>query len=272
MTGYAVVASVALCFPGRPDLWPLLLLGHAALIALALSAPRIARGDGWRRVVADWYPLLVVPLLYSELDFLNGAVWPNRFFDGVILAIEERIFGFQPSTTLARSAPWPILSEALLASYISYYPMIYLPPLALYLRGRREDYRTMLLPLVTAFLTHYVVFIFFPVQGPRYLFPSPGGAIAEWPFYNLAHRILESGSARGAAFPSSHMAIAVVQTVSAFRFLPRVAPVILLATIGLGVGAVYGGFHYATDMIAGAITGLAVAMVFLWRDLRRPPA
>lgn len=126
----------------------------------------------------------------------------------------------------------------------------------------------MLWPMVAAFLLHYVVFIYFPVQGPRYLFPIPGGAVAEGPIFGLAHGILEAGSSRGAAFPSSHMAIGVVQTVSAVRFLPRAAPVLLLATIGLGVGAVYGGMHYATDMIAGTVTGLAIALVFLHLDRR----
>ena len=274
MAAYAVVAAAALFFPHRPAGWPIVAVGHVAVVCLALLVarfrPALERPGAprWLRMIADWYPLLIIPLLYSALDVLNSAVWDGRFFDPLILEIEQRLFGGQPSSTFARSAPWVPLSELLHAAYISYYPMIYLPPLALYLRGQRKEFQAMLWAMVAAFLLHYVVFIYFPVQGPRYLVPIPGGAVAEGPIFGLAHSILETGSSRGAAFPSSHMAIGVVQTVSAFRFLPGAAPLILLATIGLGVGAVYGGIHYATDMIAGAITGLAIALVFVQLDRR----
>ena len=271
---YTVLAGAALLFPHRPPIWPLVAAGHAAVFGLAMLTARIrptlegATARRWLRVLADWYPIVIIPVLYSALDVLNSAVWDGRFFDPLILEVEEWLFGGQPSTTFARAAPSVPLSELLHAAYISYYPLIYLPPLALYLRGRRREFQTMVWTMVTAFLLHYLVFIYFPVQGPRYLFPIPGGAVAEGPVFGLAHSILETGSSRGAAFPSSHMAIAVVQTVSAFRFLPRAAPVILLATVGLGVGAVYGGIHYATDMVAGTITGLAIALVLLQLDGR----
>ncbi|MBW3553753.1 MAG: phosphatase PAP2 family protein [Gemmatimonadetes bacterium] len=274
MAAYTVVAAAALLFPHRPAIWPVVAAGHMALFCLALLIATVRptlegpAARRWLRVVADWYPLLIIPLLYSALDVLNTAVWDGRFFDPLILRGEEWLFGGQPSTTFARAVPWVPLSELLHAAYISYYPLIYLPPLALYLRGQRKEFQAMLWPMVTAFLLHYIVFIYFPVQGPRYLFPIPGGAVAQGPIFGLAHSILDTGSSRGAAFPSSHMAIAVVQTVSAVRFLPRAAPVILLATVGLGVGAVYGGIHYATDMVAGAMAGLAIALFFLQLDRR----
>lgn len=274
MATYTVVAAATLLFPHRPAIWPVVAAGHVVLFCLALLIARMRPAlkrpptRSWPRVVADWYPILVIPLLYSALDVLNTAVWDGRFFDPLILRAEEWLFGGQPSTTFARALPWVPLSELLHAAYLSYYPLIYLPPLALYLRGQRKEFQAMLWPMVTAFLLHYIVFIYFPVQGPRYLFPVPGGAVAEGPMFGLAHSILETGSSRGAAFPSSHMAIAVVQTVSAYRFLPRAAPLILLATIGLGLGAVYGGIHYATDMVAGAMTGLAIALFFLHLDRR----
>ncbi|HUG40279.1 MAG TPA: phosphatase PAP2 family protein [Longimicrobiales bacterium] len=274
LAGYALIAGAALAFPHRPGTWPLLAAGHIAVCALALQVARIRPGlerpgaRRWVRVLADWYPLLVIPLLYSELDLLNAAVWDGRYFDATILEIEQWLFGGQPSMTLARSAPWPALSEPLMVAYLSYYPIIYVPPLILYLRGDRPGFRTMLAPLVLAFLLHYLVFIYFPVQGPRYLFPAPGGSVGEGPLFRLAKDILDAGSSRGAAFPSSHMAVAVAQTVAAFRLLPRSGPLLVVATVGLGVGAVYGGFHYATDMIAGTLTGLAVALPFLVLDRR----
>jgi membrane-associated phospholipid phosphatase len=108
-----------------------------------------------------------------------------------------------------------------------------------------------------AFFTHYIFFIYFPVQGPRYLFPPPGGELANGYFYQLAHRVLEVGSAQGAAFPSSHVGVSVAQTLVVWRYLPRLTPVFALLTLGLALGAIYGGFHYATDAAAGILLGAA---------------
>lgn len=288
VAAYAILSGLALAFGNRPPSWPFFALAHVGLVALALGADRLrgwgtarsrqARASSFggvgpgrqlgaraARILTDWYPLLVLPLLYTELAVLNVSVWGGQYFDPLVLGWEQSLFGGQPSISLAAGAPYLLLSELLHAAYLSYYAIIYLPPLILYLRGDREAFQWLLLPLIATFVLHYLVFVYFPVQGPRYLFPAPGGGLEEGAVYGLTHRILETGSARGSAFPSSHMGVAVAQTVSAFRFLPRAAPWIALATLGLAVGAVYGGFHYAVDILLGAAVGGLVATVL------RPP-
>ncbi len=260
---YLLVSGAALAFPGRPALWPVLALVHLAGAALTLGFGPVS---GWERSVArrvprlarvlhDWYPLAVMPLLYSELAALNLAVWGGRYFDAVIQGVERTLFGTQPSYAFSRALPYLPLSEALHASYLSYYFIIYGPPLLLYALGRRGDFRRLVFPLMLTFFVHYLFFIFFPVQGPRYLFPAPGGVLADGPVYRLAHRVLEAGSSRGAAFPSSHVAVSTAQTILVFRFLPRLGPLVALLALGLSFGAVYGGFHYATDAIVGCVLG-----------------
>jgi undecaprenyl-diphosphatase len=76
----------------------------------------------------------------------------------------------------------------------------------------------------------------------------------------LVLAVLVSGSSRGAAFPSSHAAVSVAASVAALRFQPKVGAVVAFVTALLLVGAVYGGFHYGVDMIAGAVVGLGVAL------------
>ncbi len=261
---YMLVAAGALAFPGRPALWPVLLIVHLLLAFLALgvgparrltsaisaAVPRLAV------LVHDWYPLLLMPLLYTELATLNVAVWRGRYFDPLILASERTLFGTQPSFALSRTYPYLVLSEPLHAAYLSYYFIIYVPPILLYLLRRAGDFRRLVFGLMLTFFVHYLFFIFFPVQGPRYLFPAPGGRLAEGPVYRLAHHLLEAGSSRGAAFPSSHVGVSTAQTILVFRYLPRLGPVIALLAAGLALGAIYGGFHYATDAIAGFCLGL----------------
>lgn len=280
LAGYLLLASLALVFPHRPTAWPAFLLAHLALAALLLSrlpararlgpaeSPGTSRfGRLARRLaagLAEWYPLLLMPFLYWELPFLGGAIWDGRYFDPLVLGWEEALFGHQPSTTLARRWDLLPLSELLHLAYLSYYPVIYFFPAALFLSGRLEAFRRTIFALMLGFTATYVVFIVFPVQGPRYLFPAPGGELARGALYGLTHSILESGSSRGAAFPSAHMAIATIQTLSAIRHRPRWAPLLALVTLGIGLGAVYGGFHYGIDMLAGLAVGLVLAAVAPW--------
>jgi membrane-associated phospholipid phosphatase len=266
---YMLLSATALVFPHRPVSWQFLLLGHVLIASFALRAaaadkqisaisnefPRAAS------VIGDWYPLLIMPLLYSELAGLNVSVWNGHYFDATIMQRETALFGGQPSAELARAWPNLIVSELLHAAYLSYYLIIFGPPLLLYLSGRRSAQREAVFALMLTFFVHYLFFIYFPVQGPRYLFPPPVADSARGPVYALAHQILETGSSRGAAFPSSHVGVSIAQAVIAFRLLPRLAPVILVLTLGLALGAVYGGFHYASDAVAGLLLGTILALL-----------
>lgn len=259
------VAGLALFFPHRPATWGVLLALHLLVIALGLPVASIAvlanrlsgRVRRFVRSAADWLPLLLIPALYTELAVLNLSVHDGTYFDAIIIEWEQLLFGGQPSREWAAAAPFLWLSEPLHAAYLSYYFIIFGPPFVLFLMGRTEDFRTDVFVLLLAFFVHYVFFIYFPVQGPRYLFPPPGGVVATGPVYEFAHRMLEAGSSRGAAFPSSHVGVSVAQTLLTIRYLPRLAPLVALMTIGLALGAIYGGFHYATDVAAGVLLGVA---------------
>lgn len=258
---YMLVSATALLFPHHRAGWPLMLLLHIAAALLAFGLPpfqKVAAIAGRHRaagLLADWYPLLLIPLLYGELAPLNLAVWNGAYFDELIQGWEAALFGGQPSYSFARALPFLWLSEPLHAAYIGYYLIIYGPPLILYLTGRKAEFRFAVFGLMLTFLVHYLFFIFFPVQGPRYIFPAPDGAIERGWFYQLSHMLLEAGSSQGAAFPSSHVGVSVAQTLLMIRLLPRLAPVLALLTIGLALGAVYGGFHYAIDAVCGAALG-----------------
>ncbi len=261
---YLFISGLALLFPHRPRAWLVLVVLHAIGIVLLLGIGPAAVAPNWiaarwpraSRVVADWYLLILVPALYTELAVLNVAVHNGRYFDDIILRWEELLFGGQPSRELAAAMPWLPLSEFLHFSYIAYYLIIYGPFLLLYLRGRRDDHQRAAFTIMLTFFAHYCFFIYFPVQGPRYLFPAPSGEIANGMMYQLAHQILEAGSSRGAAFPSSHVGVSFAQAAISVVLLRRWSPLLLVLSTGLAVGAVYGGFHYATDAVAGLAFGL----------------
>ncbi len=284
LTAYLLATLPLLPLGGLDRRRGAVLVFHLTALAGVLLLPR-ARGTGFParvlRTLGDWGPLLLVPLLYVELPFLmDGLPGPVRYHDETIGSLERRVFGGEPAYSWAGAWPWLPLSELLHACYFSYYILIYAPPLILYLGlsgPRTEPDRTRafgetVLALVLAFLACFVVFVAFPVQGPRYLGVPPG--IPEGPARRLVLRVLQGASSRGAAFPSSHVSVAVAQAWMAVKHQPRIGWPTAALAVGLAAGAVYGGFHYGVDALAGAVVGAlaALAAAPLRRRLdRRPP-
>jgi membrane-associated phospholipid phosphatase len=233
-------------------------------IALGLALWVVTAGTRVPRAVRDWMPLALGPFFYIELRWLiPGLARPHA--DARVLAWEQSLFGGTPSSTLALRWPWLPLSELLHLCYASYYLLVLVPPLLLYLAGRRADYARTLLALVTVYAVCFTTYLVFPVDGPRYLM-GPAAA-PDGPIRHAVLALLASGSSRGTAFPSSHVAASVVASLCALRTDPRIGIPVALLTAGLTVGTVYGGFHYAVDALVGLLVGLGcvVGTALLWR-------
>lgn len=252
---YLALGLAVLAINRPPPAWLALAVAHLAAIAMilwrCLSASRTSSG------LREWYPLLLVPLFYAELPILN-----ERFLsasrDASVLWLERVLFPFEPARTFAAAVPWRPFSETLHFAYLSYYPIIYGPLLLLFVRGKQAAFRETAFAIALTYYCCYAIYVLFPVRGPWDLWPV-SDAPPDGPLRRLTVQILEAGSSRGAAFPSSHQAVAVAQTACAMRHLPRLAPVIALLSAGIAAGAVYASFHYAVDMILGAALGAAVA-------------
>jgi len=250
LSAYLAVSGVLLASSGHA----LLAAMHAAGIALAawgqLDRSRLAR------VVGDLLPLVAAPALYGEIPLLITALG-SSYHDATAQGWEVAVFGAEASRVFATFVPSATVSEVLHAGYLAYYPAIFAPPLLLYARGNRRGLAETVAALTFVYLVCWMIFAVAPVQGPRYLWTvdAPDG-----PFRRLTVTLLAAGSSRGAAFPSSHMAVSVAQAVMALRWQPRVGAVLVVVAALVGLGAVYGGFHYGIDMIAGAALGLVVAV------------
>ncbi|MEX0979581.1 MAG: phosphatase PAP2 family protein [Gemmatimonadota bacterium] len=256
--------AIALLLYAAGDVLPRLRVGTARAGADHSPSrwPRFAlpaRPDFGRHPLLRWLPLLLVPFLYAELPLLNQTL-TTGYHDALVLRWEASLFGGNPAQSWAGALPSVVVSELLHFSYLSYYALIYVPPLMLWRAGKGDAFDATVFTLLLVFVLCFAVFIVFPVQGPRYLFPAPAG-VPEGPVRGVALAVLEAGSSRGAAFPSSHMAVAAAQAVLALRFQRRAGVVVALLAAGLGAGAVYGGFHYAVDIVAGGALGVLAALL-----------
>ena len=263
---YAAGASLAILarWPRHLPLPPLLLVGHAALVLLAVFAPALRRRGPGARFVGEFYALAGAPLLYAAIGALNRAAGVAH--DTAVQAWEQAIFSGQPSVAWIRHQPWPFLSALLHAGYLSYYFVVAAAPLGLWISGRRDGARRAIALEMAAFYVCYAVFVLFPVAGPRYVFPPAENAATAVGPARLARALLEAGSAWGTAVPSSHVAAAVVASGAAWREWRRLGAVLVPLAALLCLGTVYGQFHYAVD----AVAGLAVAIAVLWWGRRGP--
>lgn len=234
---------------------------HLVALVYVLFALR-SRG-AVRRPVLDWLVLTVGPFMYVELRWIiAGLGMPHR--DALVVAWERSLFPSDPSATLAPRWNGIALSEALHLAYASYYLLIYLPPIVLYLRRRREAFVATMLALTIVYGVCFVTYALFPVDGPRFLI-GPAAA-PDGPVRRFVLALLEHGSSRGTAFPSSHVAASVVSALCALRYQRGVGVVISVMAAALTVATVYGGFHYAVDALVGVFLGALcwAASVAVW--------
>lgn len=261
--GYAAVAGavLALRWPAVPHRSSLA-LAHGLIALVVLLAPRAREGGRFARLLGEFYPLLLLFPLYATVGLLNRA--GGRSHDALVQGWEQALFGGQPSMEWIRTQPWPWLSGLMHAGYLSYYPIL-AAPLGLWLAGRREDARrTLLLEMVT-FYACYVAFLLFPVAGPRYELPLPDNDAARTAIARLTQQLLNAGSAWGTAFPSSHVAVALVASACVFRVSRAAGAPALAAAALLSLGTVYGQLHYAVDALAGAaLAGVVLALERGW--------
>ena len=257
LLAYLTVVSVvaALRAPENPGCW-WLLLAHALFVLLLYLLTRPGLGPVGR-TIREIYPLILLPALYSELDILNSAAIPVH--DALVQRWEVLLFGSQISREWWQAAPSRFWSTLFHGAYLSYYLIVSAPALYFAWRGDLEAVRRFVLVVIATFIICYLVFIFFPVAGPYYQFPRPASWFTDNLPARLTYEALATGSSYGAAFPSSHVAAAVVATLAASRNSSRLGTLLLLPTILLTLGVVYCQMHYAVDALSGLAVGVLVA-------------
>jgi membrane-associated phospholipid phosphatase len=253
----ALIATLGATVPGR--VW--LVACHLSLAGALLLLNRAKPRGGMLRVIRDWHPLMLFPVLYKEVELLAPAVGDWRL-TAAIPAWESALFGGQPSLYFSERLAFVPLSEYLHFCYLSY--VIVIPSVAAYwyVSGRRAAFGELLLMLSTVLLGSYLFFILLPVDSPYYLSPRLGPPLAGHFFFDLVHQVSARGGARGGAFPSAHVSGAVIVSLVAWRHQRRLAYLLVPITGSVMLATVYGRFHYVLDTLAGAALAIAVVMAY----------
>lgn len=210
-----------------------------------------------------FYPVALTPVLYLELAFLN-QLHVTGYFDPTVMGWEDALFGGQLAMAFSEWYGRLWFSETLHIGYLSYYLIVPGAALSAFLlKGPRALERASF-TIALAFFVCYLCFSVFPVAGPRYDFPPIAGDGSNGPIYAIVHSILESGSSKGTAFPSSHVAATCSAWFATGRESRRVFWIMAPFAVSLTLGTVYGRFHYGIDALVGLIVALLAYLATPW--------
>lgn len=273
--GYAAVVCLLLIVatflhPGRLPNIPLILLAHAAgmlaIHGVIRAADRFPKNSilGYLR---DLYPLIAYTFFYRDTGILNQALGAPAL-DPFLIRVEHQLFGAQPSVIAMDRFPFPWLSEPLYGAYFSFYLMI--AGLAVWFRCRDSQRFPQFIGVISFLLyASYCVYFFVPAVGPRQFFiPSPERelfqqlygtvpseiphALTLGPFSRVMDWIYTHLETWGAAFPSSHVAVAWGTAWFSWRYIPRLRWIHPGIAAALSIATVYCRYHYVIDALAGA--------------------
>ncbi len=261
LVSYAVLASLLLLAglaKGIPGCGRQL-LANAVVLVVALAVTRWSRDT--TRVLPTFLRFCYVPLLYLVFYHQIEVIWPILravSMDAGLARMEWRLFHVQPSLAFSVALPFPWLSELFCFAYFAYY--LFAPVVFFTVLSRRGYLAAERIVLATSlcFFSCYAIFWLFPAVGPHYFFPPHLGPqlYDGYIFNHLLFFLTSSGEIRAGAFPSSHVAVALLLTLLARRDAPVLFLPLALITALMLPAVVYLRAHYLVDVPAGILVGI----------------
>jgi membrane-associated phospholipid phosphatase len=250
---------------------PLLLA--LGFLALSLGRFDFSRAPSLVRFVRRFYPQAFFGPLFSESILLSAQVSGGGSNDALFAGADMATFGFQPAREFSRALEgFPVWNEIMFAAYFVFYVMLVITPWIPYFKGDEKEAEREVSILSLYMLFIYVFYVFFRVEGPKYWLPDLHAA---WYshfkggfFVAFFTKVFSKTELSGAAFPSSHVAVALMMTFFVAKTKRNLLPLYSGLSLLVAAATVYIYAHWAADVVGGALTAFAL-LPFLDR-LRQP--
>jgi membrane-associated phospholipid phosphatase len=223
-----------------------------------------------RNLVVQFFRLCYIQAIYilyfTESIWLSQLMFNGASFDAFFANLDFRLFGFQPAIQFPRYfQQYRIVNEMFFFSYFFYYGLVSTGVWILFIRKHYHEAVRSLFIISVSFFIMYVWFIFFPVKGPKYFFPELHeiwySNFRGFFFTKIMKGLFNNTNLGGAAFPSSHVALALVAFILNWKYNRYLIPIYLPLTILLFVSTVYLYAHYFVDIPAGIVVGIALYLL-----------
>lgn len=202
------------------------------------------------------YPITLFGYFFTSGYSVNQIIF-TRWLDPFFMNIDLRLFGYLPSLVWGKTFSNYLTSEVFHFAYFCYYPMIIGLPLYLYFK-KPAAFGELIFNLSFVFYLCYFIFSILPVIGARFL-PEAMELTRSYrsgPFTHIMVFIYRTSHHLGGAFPSSHVAIALVLTVAALRHAPRLGYLFVVISFFLTFATVYCHYHWFIDAMFGILAGV----------------
>jgi len=205
-------------------------------------------------VIRDWFPFLIILLMYYTLwgDATLLMVTTDR--DQALIALDQRLFGFQASLVLQR-----IISPGLTTwmTFAYFYHLINIPLVAcfIYVWRSRDRFREMMSGIMVVSFLGLLGYLLVPAIGPMYTLRNQYSVPlhqSAWMF-NREVDFMDFARIRRDVFPSLHVAISFVVWLYAYRNSKKLFWILSPLIMSLWLSTIYLRYHYLIDVVAGLI-------------------
>jgi membrane-associated phospholipid phosphatase len=269
----------------RIPLWRLIISANVAactvLVILAYASQRTrSRVLTW---IHDWSAFALVLFTYKQLYFIIEPIHHYRDYDALFISLDRLIFRVNPTQWMARFSN-PPLTELLQIAYSLFYMFFIAVGLELYRKRDHSQFNYFRFTVVYGFFISYLAYFALPAVGPRFTLHDfskidselPGLFLAKslrW-FVNYFESIrpgmpnsVAMANAQRDVFPSGHTMLTLMTIALAYQYRIKIRHYVLWVGILLIIATVYMRYHYAVDLVAGAI--LAVLCLLTSEKLYR---
>jgi membrane-associated phospholipid phosphatase len=271
---WGLLSLICLVLRIRIPLWWLIISANAAASMVLIALARTSHRTGSRvlRWVHDWSAFAFVVFTYKQLYFVIGPIHRYKDYDPLLISLDHLIFRVNPTQWMARFSN-PPLTELLQIAYSSFYMFFIAVGLELYLKKDHSQFNYFRFTVVYGFFISYLAYFSLPAVGPRFTLHDfsridselPGLLLAKslrW-FVNYFESIrpgmpnsVAMANAQRDVFPSGHTMLTLMTIVFAYQYGLKIRHYVLWVGILLIVATVYMRYHYAVDLLAGAILAI----------------
>ncbi len=255
-----LIGLLVIFFHKNVNNWPIHVLIHAGFVIGILEVVRLGEKHPENKILSvlrAFYPITIFLYAWEELAVLQAMIFGSFWFTDTLVQWDKLIFGVHPTVWL-QNLYNPGLNELMNFIYAAYYTFFLLVPLIFYIRKKKQVTFAIYSLATFTYMSNFLIFFLLPALGAK---PAPmlaGLHVKEhtgFLFVELNRIIQAKGGIASGAFPSSHVAGALVWALSALRYDRKMGYLILPFAIGIGFSTVYMALHHAVDPIAGYIWG-----------------
>ncbi len=205
-------------------------------------------------IVRDWFPFLVVLLMYYSLwgDATHLLVPEDR--DEMLIAWDQKLFGFQASVALQRIVS-PPLTAWMDSAYFFHIVNIPLVACFIYVWRPRNSFRELMCGVLVICFFGLLGYLLVPGIGPLYTLRDQYTVSLSQPLavFNRQMEFMDFARIKRDVFPSMHVGISFLVWLYAFRNSKKLFWMLAPFILSLWFSTVYLRFHYLVDVLAGLL-------------------